>query len=500
MHEQERAQSRLRASLSTTQPTSADVSLSLGTKLSFSLGAVASGTLSMGIAYFSMVYYNAVLGVSATIVGSALAAALLVDAVSDPAVGAWSDRTKTRWGRRLPFMYAAALPSALLFWLFWNPPEWAVASGGVAFWYLFTLTATIRFAITLFDVPIMALVPELTDDYDGRSDLLSFHSNFLYGWTAIVSAAMYGFFLTPTAEFETGILNAAGYERAGVVGAIAVAVSMLACSAGLHKHIPRLREHQASMPVTSYRIQDLVKPLRNRSLVALLGSRLISSAVYGTQAALFQYMARYFWGLSEDVLFNFSLIAVLGVPLAFWLMPRLFYGREKKPVALAVLSCGLIADVGPVVLRLFDLMPANGTDALIYTYYGLGIAQNAIGILMAVAIGSMLAEVVDDHAARTGDHMSGLISSSQTFMKKVTSGLGTALGGWVLAWIAFPTQTGVAEVPADTIFDLGLVYGPLLGILSFAAILVLTGYQISRADHQDNLATLAARAKESNRS
>lgn len=454
----------------------------------------------MGIAYFSMVYYNAVLGIPATSVGAALAAALVVDAVSDPAVGAWSDRTKTRWGRRLPFMYAAALPSALLFWLFWNPPAWALASTGVAFWYLFTLTSTIRFAITLFDVPIMALVPELTDDYDGRSDLLSFHSNFLYAWTAIVSAAMYGFFLAPTAEFETGLLNPAGYQSAGLVGAILVAVSMLGCGAGLHKHIPRLRERQALMPVTSYRIRDLIKPLRNRSLAALLGSRLISSAVYGTQAALFQYMARYFWDLPEDVLFNYSLIALLGVPLAFWLMPRLFYGREKKPVALAVLTCALIGDVAPVVLRLFDLMPANGTDALIYTYYGIGIAMNAIAILMAVSIGSMLAEVVDDHAAQSGDHMSGLISSSQTFMKKVTSGLGTLIAGWVLAWIAFPTQTDVAEVPADTIFDLGLVYGPLLGILSVAAILVLTGYQISRADHQDNLATLAARAKESIRS
>ena len=167
--------------------------------------------------------------------------------------------------------------------------------------------------------------------------------------------------------------------------------------------------------------------------------------------------------------------------------------REKKHVAIFILSCALVSDAGPVILRLFDWMPANGTDALTYTYYGIGIAQNALGILSAVAIGSMLAEVVDDHAARTGDHLAGLISSSQTFMKKATSGLGTAIGGWVLAMIAFPTKTDVSEVSPETIFDLGLVYGPLLAVLSLAAILVLLGYNISRADHDRNIEAIAAR-------
>jgi len=471
--------------------------LNLWTKLSFALGAVASGTLSMGIAYFSMIYYNAALGVSATIVGSALAAALFVDAVSDPVVGTWSDRVETQWGRRLPFMYAAALPSALLFWIFWNPPEWVLASGTASFWFLFFLTATIRLAITFFEVPIMALVPELTDDYDSRSDLLSYHSNATYGWTAIVSAAMYGFFLTPTQEFATGILNVAGYERAGLVGSIVVLVSMVACGAGLHKHIPHLRAHQQSMSVPAFRFGNFLKPFANRSLAALLGSRLIWAAVFGTHAALFQYMARYFWGLTENVLFVYSLVAVLGVPVAFWLVPRLFFGHEKKRVALAILTCALFVDVGPIALRLFELMPANGTDALIYTIYTLGVVQNALGILLAVAISGMFAEVVDDHAAKTGDHLAGLISSSHTFMKKATSGLGTAIGGWVLVWIAFPTQTDVAEVPAETIFNLGLVYGPLLAILSIAVVLVLLGYRITRADHESNLATIAARAEES---
>ena len=80
--------------MSTVQPPTDNLPLDLGTKLYFALGASATGTFSMGIAYFSVIYSNAALGMPATIVGSALATALLVDAVSDLVVGVWSDRTK----------------------------------------------------------------------------------------------------------------------------------------------------------------------------------------------------------------------------------------------------------------------------------------------------------------------------------------------------------------------------------------------------------------------
>ena len=75
------------------------------------------GSLSIGIknnllGYFLLIYYNQVLGLDAILAASAMAIALLVDAVTDPWVGIWSDRVRTRWGRRHPFMYAAIIPFA----------------------------------------------------------------------------------------------------------------------------------------------------------------------------------------------------------------------------------------------------------------------------------------------------------------------------------------------------------------------------------------------------
>ena len=69
-------------------------------------------------------FYGTVVGLEPGLVDLAILIALVVDAISDPLVGYWSDNFRSRWGRRHPFMYAAALPVALSYFLLWNPPDW----------------------------------------------------------------------------------------------------------------------------------------------------------------------------------------------------------------------------------------------------------------------------------------------------------------------------------------------------------------------------------------
>ena len=99
-------------------------------KIVHGFGAVAFGVKDSGFSFFLLIFYNQVLGMNAALVSAALACALLVDAVIDPILGYLSDRTYTRWGRRLPWLYAAALPLALAWAVLWNP----ATDGPPTFW------------------------------------------------------------------------------------------------------------------------------------------------------------------------------------------------------------------------------------------------------------------------------------------------------------------------------------------------------------------------------
>src|SRR4029077_10884526 len=137
---------------------------------------------------------------------------------ADPIVGHVSDHLHSRWGRRHPFMYAAAAPVAITYWFLWNPPV-AVAPARL-FAYFVVVAVLVRIAIAVFEIPSASLVPELTGDYDEPTSLLSYR--FFFGWggglgTVVVAYAM---FLQPDTPHAVGCLNPAGYRRYGLVAAL----------------------------------------------------------------------------------------------------------------------------------------------------------------------------------------------------------------------------------------------------------------------------------------
>ena len=144
---------------------------SIWTEVFYGFGSVAYGVKDNGFSFFLLLYYNQVLGLPEAWVGLGMIA-LVLDAVSDPIVGYASDNTHSRWGRRHPFMYAAAVPVAVSYYFLWTPP--AGLSGGALFAYFLALAILIRTLITFYEIPSSALVAELTDHYDQRTSMLSY--------------------------------------------------------------------------------------------------------------------------------------------------------------------------------------------------------------------------------------------------------------------------------------------------------------------------------------
>ncbi len=102
----------------------------------------------------------------------------------------------------------------------------------------------------------------------------------------------------------------------------------------------------------------------------------------------------------------------------------------------------------------------------------------------------MTADITEQLELETGRRNEGVISSAMTFASKCAYALGTFIAGTMLALIAFPTETDVGEVPAATIFELGLVYGPLVLVMWLGACYGINGYSISRARYSKTVSRL----------
>ena len=119
-----------------------------------------------------LLYYSQILGLPASWASLALGASLVVDAVSDPLVGSWSDNFRSRFGRRHLFMLAAILPTSLSFYALFHPPQ-TFASAELAAWML-TFTVLTRLSFTFFAVPWAAMSPELSQKYEERTSIQTY--------------------------------------------------------------------------------------------------------------------------------------------------------------------------------------------------------------------------------------------------------------------------------------------------------------------------------------
>lgn len=159
-------------------PSHTSPGVALSTKLYYGLGSLAYGVKDNGFSFLLLIYYNQVLGLPASWVGLGLMTALIFDALSDPLVGYLSDNLHSKWGRRHPFMYAAALPVMFSFYLLWNPPTGLSPEALLV--YFITVSILVRTFVTLYEIPSTSLVAELSADYDVRTSMLSFR--YFFGW------------------------------------------------------------------------------------------------------------------------------------------------------------------------------------------------------------------------------------------------------------------------------------------------------------------------------
>ena len=468
------------------------MSLPLTTKITYGAGTISDGVKNTSFNTFLLFFYTQVVGLSGTAAGLVIFLALIVDAVTDPLVGHVSDHLRSRWGRRHPLMYAAALPMAVCFFLLFSPPD-AFDKTGQFVWML-TFTIGVRVSMTFYSVPSASLVAEITEDYDERTSLVSFR--ILAGWIGGLAVAQAGYlvFFAPSEAFPDGRLDPDAYGGYALFGAIVIVGAILTCAIGTHWLIPRLHK-PADGPGFSFGHfwQELKEVFTNRAYLVLVITILLVATATGFTDVMNLYILTYYWEFTTDQISMIVAAAAVGTVIAFALTPAIGRRSDKKTIALATMASILVFGPMPVTLRLFDLMPGNDSALLlpIMAFHAAFIVFVAVAIM--IVSGSMIADTIDLNELRVGKRQEGMFNAAWSLLSKGTSGLGGLIAGVALDVIEFPTKALPGEVAADTLQALGTAVGPGILIFWMASLTALSFYPLTRERHAEVLSELATR-------
>ena len=463
------------------------------TKLFYGFGSVAFGVKDNGFSYLLLLFYNQVVGLSAPLVGLAIMIAMIFDAFLDPIVGQISDNLRTRWGRRHPFMYAAALPVALSYLALWNPPHWPT---GALFAYLVVVAIIIRTFITFYEVPSSALAAELTQGYDERTVLLSYRYFFAWVGGLALYLITFLFLLTPDAHHKVGQTNPAGFARYGLLAAVIMFVSILVSSAGTHHRIAGFRVPPRRHMTLLSTAREMISTWSNRSFLFLTLSGLATSMATGLGASMNLYFNTFFWEFTSAQLSLLVAGVFLSAFIALFAAAPISRRFGKRPTAMALLVLSVAIGIAPLLLRVAGLMPPNHTTALFAIIFVQSIVSTALGIAAATMISAMIADVVEDGELKTGRRAEGLFFSASSLVAKAVSGVGIFAASMILALIHFPAGARPGEVSPQIIRNLALVYAPIILGLYTLGLLLMLGYRITRASHEETLTLLAAEAEQ----
>ena len=413
--------------------------LSFRKRVSYGIGGAVYSIKEAAYAVFVLLFYTQVLGLSGTWTGIALFFAVVIDAISDPVIGTWSDRLQSRWGRRHPFMVAGALPLGLGFLGLFNPPEAILDSQlALATWLLFW-SAWIRTFISAYSIPQLALSADMSSDYHERSAIMSMRMFFGFLLTVLFPAVAIRF-IFPESNGEDGRFIPANYSTYALWSCALIWIFAAASIWGTREYaIPNHLRVSGDTGSSGIRaglkasVSDFRSTLRNTNFKYLVGYEISAMISYGILIALNFLTWVYYWELSsEDSSTLLAIPALIGVTAAMPAM-RWLGGRMAKHRIIQITSLLISLDIAWVFgMRIWGWLPEND-PALAHQ---LLILQMTIFlflfIMRSISAYSLLVDIADEHDLQEGRRQEGALFAAFAFAAKLASGIGPLYGGAVL--------------------------------------------------------------------
>jgi GPH family glycoside/pentoside/hexuronide:cation symporter len=389
------------------------------------------------------------------------------DYINDPIMGYLADRTRTRWGRRRPYLIFGFIPFGLAFMmLWWRPPfesQWAlVAYYAIAYFFYDGI-------LTVVSMPYLALTPELTQDYDERTSLTSYRMFFsLFG--GLVA------FVVPL--MIIGTMRPENTDRVFMMAAIFAAASafpLLFTFFGTrekevysHREQPSLRE-------------SLRAVRKNRPFWFAVGIFLFTWTAIEIVQNILLFFLKYRMNLeaeSDLVAGAVFITALLVLPFWVWVSQK----TDKRKAYIA----GMFFFMAVMTVMIF-IDPSLGFPVVVSLAAFAGVGISAVHVLTW----AMIPDAVEVDELETGARHEGMFYALVTLFRKVASSIAIPLTLLVLDMSGFVSNADVQ--PASAVWAIRILIGPVPSILLLGGILFARFYPLSREMHAETREQIAAR-------
>jgi GPH family glycoside/pentoside/hexuronide:cation symporter len=442
--------------------------LSLGTKLGFGVCDVGGNLFVTVLGFYLLNFITDNLLLGASLAGTALLAGKIWDGVIDPAIGTLTDRTRSRLGRRRPWMLAGAISILVMMTLMFTNPH--ITRQGLLFVWVLVVYMLMVTAYSIINIPYGALTPELTKDYDERTTLNAFRMSFAVVGTFVGSQAVgpvRALFANPDH----------GWIAVGAVMSVVIAITALITFFTIREPKRAAEEAREQQGV----LKTYAAALKNKPFVLALVTYMLH--MMGTnivQAALIYYYKYIMWnndgGAAADGEFAFALMFFIVAALLFIPVWTLISKRIGKKWAYNI-GMGLFA---LAVLAVYFLAPGRGTWFLriIMAIAGVGFSTNYV---MPFAI---IPDTVELDYAKNGVRREGVFYGMWNFVNQLGVAFALALNGWVLGWFGY-----IPNVAQDATSKIGirLLVGPIAAAFVVLGIVVLSFYPITRKYYDERI-------------
>lgn len=449
-----------------TSPAADEGKLPVALKLGWATGAFGIALLMNGIAGVLLLFAVSMLGIDPWLAGAIITVSKVFDAVTDPVVGMWSDRLRSPRGRRRPFLTWGAVLSAVSFAIIFTTPQFANQYVTAA--YLFGALCLYAFGYTLFNIPYMSMPAEMTDSYHERSSIHAYRMVFVALGGMAAGAGI------KIALDALGSTEARSWAIVGCVCAAAIFITLMTT----YLSTASARFTNAGEDSEKNKFEQLGEEfgavVGNRHFLRLIGvkfSQLMGVQTMGAAMAYFfvQYLQQDFTTLGLFFIVV-SVSTIVCSPLL--VMFSKTYGKKAAYYVAAAVNIAYALS-----------WTFSGPDDPVWMILGRGLLVGVAfsgNVIMAM---SMLTDIINEDAGRSGVRREGAFTALYSFVEKVTGAFGPLIVGVALTYVGFDKSLPFDVPQGDNVNTaLLLAVSWLPAIFYLIAVGLLTGYDLTEKD------------------